>query len=430
MYELISFVLLLGIGILLLSAFLFYPVSPQGSLDNLFDDDLIIFLQKYIQINTSHPHPHYKEALNFLKKNSEADGFSYQEIKLPSGGTVAVISYLGSDEKLPTLLLNHHLDVVPAEAEQWTHKPFAGAIKDGRIIGRGAQDMKGIGAVHYGALRKMKLQGIKLRRTIHLAAVPDEELGGFTGTKEFIASAAFERLNVGFVLDEGHASGDAHALDIKVAERKVVQIKIVGEGEASHGSLLQSSNAIHQLVEVLFGFVAIHNEQRKKIGATQAGELLSCNITSLIAGARKKDGSANLNVIPKIAQATVDIRIPPAYKQEEIIQFFHTQISKIAGVNFTILAQSNEECAMHNFQGTMLYGALKNAIEYFNLQARPHFFEASSDLRFYWARGLEGVGLTPFTCKDTIHKNDEFVPIDQLIFGRDLFFHFLKDFCL
>lgn len=426
MYEFISIVLLLVLSSVFFVRCFSYPVGPQGSLDNR----LILFLQEYIRINTSHPKPDYKKALNFLKKNAKADGFAYQEVDLPSGRTVAIITYLGSDITLPALLLNHHMDVVPAENEGWICPPFAGTLHEGSIIGRGTQDMKGIGAVHYGALRKMQLQGIKPRRTIHIVAVPDEEIGGFTGTKEFVESATFSDLHVGFVIDEGHASGNAYALDIKVAERKPIQIEVISKGRASHGSLLQSINPIHQLVEFLHECVVLHSEQQKKIGVVQAGELLSCNITSLTAGAQKEDGSINLNMVPENAAATIDIRVPPTCAKKEIIRFLDNQMSKAPGISYTILAQSDEEPPLIDYEKTKLYISLSKTIAKFNLQTRPHFFEASSDLRFYLARGIEGVGLTPFTVKDTIHGINEAVPVEQLIFGRDIFFTFLKDFCL
>jgi acetylornithine deacetylase/succinyl-diaminopimelate desuccinylase-like protein len=73
---------------------------------------------------------------------------------------------------------------------------------------------------------------------------------------------------------------------------------------------------------------------------------------------------------------------------------------------------------------------LRSSIEKFGLLVQPHFFEASSDLRFYQARGIQGVGLTPFTIQDNIHGTNESVPIEQLVRGQKITLQFLKDFCL
>lgn len=100
------------------------------------------------------------------------------------------------------------MDVVPVFEEKWTHPPFAAEIdKDGRIFGRGAQDMKCLGMQYLAAIRALKKDGIKqLKRTIHVTFVPDEEVGGEFGMKSFVKTESFKALNIGFALDEACAS--------------------------------------------------------------------------------------------------------------------------------------------------------------------------------------------------------------------------------
>lgn len=256
--------------------------------DSPINDTLVTFLQEYIRIDTTHPTPDYDTAIAFLKKHAQADGFITQEVILPSHKKVLIITYPGTDTSLPALALNHHMDVVPAKNNGWISPPFAGEIHHDEIIGRGTQDMKGIGTTHYFALKELKQQGIIPRRTIHIFAVPDEEIGGLTGSKQFVQTSAFKKLNIGAIIDEGHASGDATYLDIKVAERKPIQIHVTVIGSTAHGSHLLAHNAIHDLVQFLHEIVTIHVEEQKKIGLQQPGELLSCNISSLTAGIKKK----------------------------------------------------------------------------------------------------------------------------------------------
>jgi N-acyl-L-amino-acid amidohydrolase len=397
----------------------------QGSLN----DQLVTFLQEYIRIETTHPKPDYDAAIRFLKKHAQADGFLYQEVTVPSGKKVVVITYKGSDPALPAIALNHHMDVVPATQEGWIRAPFSGDIVDGVMIGRGTQDMKGIGALHYFALKELKQQGIIPSRTIHLFAVPDEEVGGFKGTKEFVETQQFKDLNVGFIVDEGHASGIDGILDIKVSERKPIQVRITSTGACAHGSHLQCHNAVHDLVAFLGQICEIHGEQQSRVGAQQPGQLLSCNITSLTAGVKKEDGHIALNMVPDSAQATIDIRVPPTLKREQVIHMLETYIQKYPNMKYDILAQATEEPEMRDYH-TPLYNALEAAIDTCNLKAQPHYFEASSDLRFYQARGLDGVGFTPFTVTDNIHGINESVPIAQLIQGKDIVVQLLKDFCV
>lgn len=57
--------------------------------------------------------------------------------------------------------------------EKWTHKPFSAYVDEkGNIFARGSQDMKSVGIQYLEAIRRLKLQGVSLRRTIHISFVP------------------------------------------------------------------------------------------------------------------------------------------------------------------------------------------------------------------------------------------------------------------
>lgn len=117
----------------------------------------------------------------------------------------------GADPSLPALLLNSHTDVVPVSRECWTRDPFGGDLVNGRIYGRGAQDMKSVGMAYLVALRRLLLGratnkddcSSPFRRTLHLTWVPDEEIGGAEGMAAFVRTDVFAKLRVGVALDEG-----------------------------------------------------------------------------------------------------------------------------------------------------------------------------------------------------------------------------------
>lgn len=117
---------------------------------------------------------------------------------------IVVISWIGRDPSLPAIMLNSHMDVVPAFPEYWSHSPFAAEIDgDGRIFARGAQDMKAIGTLYLAAIRALKKSGRTLERTLHLTYVPDEETDAVFGMKSFVHHDVFKSLNIGFAMDEG-----------------------------------------------------------------------------------------------------------------------------------------------------------------------------------------------------------------------------------
>lgn len=118
-----------------------------------------------------------------------------------------LITWTGTDPTEGAILLNSHMDVVPVYRESWTHDPFGAELDaEGRIFGRGAQDMKCVGTQYLGAIRELQKQGFVPRRTIHVLFVPDEEIGGKEGMWQIVKSKEFRNLNVAFVLDEGIAS--------------------------------------------------------------------------------------------------------------------------------------------------------------------------------------------------------------------------------
>lgn len=123
---------------------------------------------------------------------------------------VVIMTWKGLEPELPSIMLNSHIDVVPVFEEFWTHPPFAAEIEEnGDIYARGAQDTKSIGTQYLAAIRAMKRKGInQLNRTIHIAFVPDEEIGGDRGVVAFVKTDEFKKLNVAFVLDEGNVANE------------------------------------------------------------------------------------------------------------------------------------------------------------------------------------------------------------------------------
>jgi len=96
-----------------------------------------------------------------------------------------------------------------------------------------------------------------------------------------------------------------------------------------------------------------------------------------------------------------------------VIDMLDKELKPYPHLSYTIAAQADEE-PLFNDTKTFLYEALEKSIQSFGYEVRPHYFEASSDLRFYLAKGIDSVGLTPFTVPDNIHGTNESVPLEQL----------------
>lgn len=427
-YAKIVSVLLAGVVLFFVIHLTLFRRASSKQVSQSIDDQLIQFLQDYIQIDTTTQHADYKKACTFLKEHAQKDDFLYQEVLLPSGNSAVIITQPGNNTSLPALALNHHMDVVPVpNPEEWKVPPFSGAIVEGSMIGRGTQDMKGIGAVHYYALKELKEKGFVFERTVHILAVPDEERGGFLGTKELVETEEFNNLRIGFVVDEALSTAQEGIMNIKIDERKPLQIKVTSVGTLAHGSQLMADNALHHLIEFANEIVGLHRKGQKNGTRCDHGLCLSTNITSLQAGAFK-DGKVAYNVIPNKGEATIDIRIPPATSIESIKQELDRLCEKYPAVKYEV-AYSVEEREPRKGYNTVLYKSMEKALAFHGVTARPQVTEGASDLRFHLRNGLDGIGITPFTVADNIHGTNESVPIAELIKGKNIFVTFIQNFC-
>lgn len=147
--------------------------------------------------------------VEFLRRQADELGLQFKiEVPVTPKKPICIMTWPGSQPELKSVILNSHMDVVPVFEELWTHKPFDADIDDeGKIFARGSQDMKCVGMQYLGALRHFKRNKIQLKRTIHVVFVPEEEIGGVDGMREFIHQDTFRKLNAGVSLDEGESTG-------------------------------------------------------------------------------------------------------------------------------------------------------------------------------------------------------------------------------
>lgn len=146
--------------------------------------------------------------VDFLKRQAASLNLECQVHRLfHEKFPIIIITWIRLNPELPTIMLNSHMDVVPVFENFWTHPPFAAEIDgNGRIYARGSQDMKCVAVQYLAAIRALKRAGKRLKRSLHLVFVPDEETDAKNGTSKLVHHDVFKALNIGFALDEGMAS--------------------------------------------------------------------------------------------------------------------------------------------------------------------------------------------------------------------------------
>ena len=147
----------------------------------------------------------------------------------------------------PTVHLNGHFDVVPAGAG-WTVDPFAGLVRDGRVYGRGACDMKaGIAAALYAA-EAIRRAGVELAGSVEVSGTVDEESGGFAGVAHLARTGRIAADRTDAVIIPEPLNVDR----ICVGHRGVYWFEVTTKGHIGHGSMpFLGVNAIEHMGVVL-----------------------------------------------------------------------------------------------------------------------------------------------------------------------------------
>ena len=145
----------------------------------------------------------------------------------PEAGRPSVVGRLAGAGDGPVLVLNAHYDTVGVEGME---APFSPSIRDGRLYGRGAYDMKGALAACIEAARLLGGSGTRLAGDVLVAAVADEEYASL-GTTDLL-----ERRARGELAFDAAIVTEPTSLDLCVAHRGFTWIEITTRGRAAHGS--------------------------------------------------------------------------------------------------------------------------------------------------------------------------------------------------
>lgn len=378
--------------------------------------------RQYLRIPTAHPSPDYASALRFILSLAHALSLHPTRIvELVPGKGIALLTWQGSDPSLPSILLNSHMDVVPAKKEDWKHDPFEAVMEEnGDIYARGAQDTKCIGIQYLEAIRNLKSRGFKPLRTVHISFVSDEEVGGGDGFGKLIESSVFESLNVGVALDEGLAS-DVEIYRVSNAERSPWWLVIKAMGQPGHGSRMYDNSAVENLMKSLEAIMMFRASQFDlvKAGLAKEGEVTSINAVYLKAGQATSSGFT-MNVQPSEAEAGFDIRIHPG----TITQFLETLISEqwapqSRNMSYKFIAKSEKSGRSPADDTNPWWGLLVDAVHRAGGKlADAETRQSTTDGRFLRNTGIVTYGFSPIANTPTRqHSVNEFLNAEEFCKG-------------
>lgn len=389
----------------------------------------------------------------------------YLEAGAPGRGNVFT-RLAGADSSRGALLIHGHLDVVPAEAADWSVHPFSGAVEDGYVWGRGAVDMKDMVGMMIAVARHFKRNGIVPPRDLVFAFVSDEEAGGkygaqwlvdhrpdlFSGVTEAIGEVGGFSLTV-----PCRDGGERRLYLIETAEKGLLWMRLTATGRAGHGSFVHADNAVttiadavarlgrHQfplvLTDPVAQFLAAVSDETGYTFDVESpdldGAVAKLGPIARIIGATLRD-TANptmlkagykANVIPATAEAVVDCRVLPGRQAA-----FEAEVDELIGENVTREWVTELPSYETTFDGDLV-DAMNSSLLAVDPEARvvPYMLSGGTDAKAFARLGIRCFGFIPLRLPPELdfaalfHGVDERVPVDALEFGTRVLDHFLMN---
>jgi acetylornithine deacetylase/succinyl-diaminopimelate desuccinylase-like protein len=226
--------------------------SPEPS----YEDLAVELLRQYLQVDTTVPPGNELRGARFYQRILEQEGIAAEVDEFAPGRANLLATLPGRGSRRPLILMNH-MDVVPADPARWAVPPFSGAVKDGFIWGRGAQDMKTEGILQLLALVRAKREGLRLDRDILFLATADEE-ADFAGALRALSAEGWrDRLSrAEFLVTEGgenllDRAGRPVYFGVETAEKGPFWLTLRTTGTPGHGSRPIADAALNRLIRAL-----------------------------------------------------------------------------------------------------------------------------------------------------------------------------------
>jgi acetylornithine deacetylase/succinyl-diaminopimelate desuccinylase-like protein len=401
-----------------------------------------------------------KDVANYVV-NQLADVGIESKIYESAPGRCNVIARIkGSNPDRPGLVVHGHLDVVPANAADWSVDPFSAELKDGYIWGRGAVDMKNMDAMILATVRSWARSGYVPERDIVLAFFADEEAGSIYGSHymvknhpEVFAGCTEAVSEVGgFSVT---VSGGKRLYLIETAEKGIHWMKLTANGRAGHGSMMNEENALTRLAEavakignyewpqrysktVIAFFKRIAEATGKPYDESDLRPLLKeIGFASSMIGATLQntanptmlEAGYKANVIPGSASAVVDGRFIPGFEDE-----LNSTIRELIGEHISVETITRDKALEVPFEGDLVEAMCNALIKEDSVAIPvPYVMSGGTDNKALADLGIIGYGFSPlklpedFNFMAMFHGVDERVPVEGLAFGARVFKEFLEN---
>ena len=423
-------------------------------------------LQRLIRFDTSNPPGNERACIEWARDLLEENGCSVR-IVARDPERPSLVARLSGDGRAPGLLLQGHVDVVPAKGT-WSRPPFGGEVVDGYVWGRGALDMKGGVAMMLSAFLQAAGADAPPPGDVVLCLLSDEEGRGDFGARFMVENHPELFDGVRFAIGEfGGFTMDVagrRVYPIMVAEKQLCSLRATLRGPAGHGSLPVRDGAMGKLGRLLSALerrrlpVHVTPVARSLIEGIAAeapratrlpvrallrprltdrvldrlgerGRLFDVLLHNTASATVIRGGHAH-NVIPGEVSVDLDCRLLPGFRPDDVFQ----ELGALAGVPLELEVVRYDPGPPA--PDLTLFDTLGAILRELDPEARPVplLLPGVTDGRFFARLGIQTYGFLPMQLPskmrflELVHGVDERIPVDAVAFGTTAIRRLLERF--
>lgn len=433
-----------------LCLFIAAAAAAQGT--SGVDSEAVRWLREYIQIATVNPPGNEAAGAEYLASIFKGEGLEAQRLATPEGRTSLYLRRTSPTSEGRALVLMHHIDVVAAN-DTWQVPPFSGRLHEGRIWGRGALDVKGLGIAQMAAIVDLHRRGVDPGIDLIFLAVADEEAGGKSGAGWLLDN--YPQLFAGTigVLNEGGSNRVVNDRlvwwGVEVVQKRPLWLKVSTRGRGGHASGLNPGSATHQLVAALARLL----EEPLRYRVSEAARIYFRGLAALEANddhlyhrldeVIQEDGptiplapgvpaffvdtvqvteirnGTGSNIISPQATARIDIRLLPDTDSDAFLESVRQLLGERVHVDVVLDAPEAPPSPLNH----VVFQALESALGVRG-PVTPTFMTGTTDSRYFRQRGIAAYGFSPFALNADeqrgIHAVDESIPADGFLRGIEM----------
>jgi succinyl-diaminopimelate desuccinylase len=382
-------------------------------------DDIIRICQELVRIPSENPPGDTRDVLRYITDLLSRHGLEYEAVAPVQEWPNLVASFDGANPGRH-LVLNGHMDVFPAgDPALWADGPFSGTLRDGKIFGRGINDMKA--GTLASVLTFIYLSDIRehLAGKLTLTCVSDEETFGQYGARYLIE-------NRPEVLGDCVLNGEPSTPNtVRFGEKGLIWIELNVNTKGGHGGYPQvSANAI-KIASAIIGEL----EQLSEITGDMPGEvedwidagrdafdaMLGTGATDYLkrvsVNIGMTEGGEKVNMIAAHSRTEVDIRCPVGVSTDQALRRFDEIVGRYPEASYRIINQSEPNYVDPRHQ--MVDILQRNAEAVRGIRPEPNISLGGTDCRLWRQRGIPAFiyGPTPYN----MGSPDEYVTVDDLL---------------